>query len=493
MDSDLTCQICYKVFSKKILRDRHTRRCVRSFNKPRVSKQKACISCARSKLRCTTERPCARCLNRGLACVYASSEDRLPEDQTPQTEEDQAVPALSEVNMDRLLDINPSDNDITVDYSNDVWLQGMNLFLEEDIPLELREHPSFHSARESDPIDVNSHRDAFELSLTPQSSLMAINIQDTIKNDAAFPEAAVSQGRIILTLPARPSITHLIEFTRKYPVLMLEKDFWPPFIHSNLYRCSEGGVAKQLAIALSCFGAKINCLQSGTDFIALLLNRERDQVIKEFPTFKCLKDAVAGLHALCIYQIAGLFDECALKRSKSEMTSAQLYHTYLLKITRQLYHRYKALIFDTSGSSWNSYQASETLRRTIHLVNVINILSYRSNALIAHYYEPLFMNPEEHYGASLDSNAILDIPLPSSDTQWKACSSDKWNAARTKDEEMEQWASRGKPTLRKLMKSPSQLLEEYENDIFPPTHGTSTTIDESREFCKLIIACAMLS
>jgi hypothetical protein len=53
------------------LRDRHTRRCSKTFGRPRKSRQKACRNCARMKLRCSLGFPsCERCLGRGIVCAY---------------------------------------------------------------------------------------------------------------------------------------------------------------------------------------------------------------------------------------------------------------------------------------------------------------------------------------------------------------------------------------------------------------------------------------
>lgn len=56
------------------LRDRHKRRCAQAMKRPRMSKQKSCLSCARSKLKCNQGTPsCERCLDRGIPCEYATN------------------------------------------------------------------------------------------------------------------------------------------------------------------------------------------------------------------------------------------------------------------------------------------------------------------------------------------------------------------------------------------------------------------------------------
>ncbi|KAI9819113.1 MAG: hypothetical protein M1827_007269 [Pycnora praestabilis] len=70
-DATHICGICNKVFDRRDLRDRHKRRCVQSANRPRASKQKSCLPCARSKLKCNLDTPsCLRCLDRNIPCEY---------------------------------------------------------------------------------------------------------------------------------------------------------------------------------------------------------------------------------------------------------------------------------------------------------------------------------------------------------------------------------------------------------------------------------------
>lgn len=53
------------------LRDRHRRRCAKTFGKQRASKRKSCETCAQKKLRCSLTRPaCSRCVQMGTACHY---------------------------------------------------------------------------------------------------------------------------------------------------------------------------------------------------------------------------------------------------------------------------------------------------------------------------------------------------------------------------------------------------------------------------------------
>lgn len=59
-----------------------------------------------------------------------------------------------------------------------------------------------------------------------------------------------------------------------------------------------------------------------------------------------------------------------------------------------------AILRDHSDQVWEQWQLAETLRRTIHLVNVVNTLACYTAKATAQFYEPL------------DDELILDIAIP---------------------------------------------------------------------------------
>ncbi|PYI25924.1 hypothetical protein BP00DRAFT_499137 [Aspergillus indologenus CBS 114.80] len=73
-DGDFRCGICNKTYSRRDLRDRHRRRCIKNIGQERQSKRKSCDACAQKKLRCSMTRPsCSRCLQSRRPCVYPAS------------------------------------------------------------------------------------------------------------------------------------------------------------------------------------------------------------------------------------------------------------------------------------------------------------------------------------------------------------------------------------------------------------------------------------
>lgn len=92
----------------------------------------------------------------------------------------------------------------------------------------------------------------------------------------------VAYGFIISKLPSHPSADNLIEFTRNYPRRMLDIEYWPPFIHSRLYRCSAGGVSEPVAIALCCLSARLNGFESSVQFLNNMIDNERARLLDSF-------------------------------------------------------------------------------------------------------------------------------------------------------------------------------------------------------------------
>jgi hypothetical protein len=72
----------------------------------------------------------------------------------------------------------------------------------------------------------------------------------------------------------------------------------------------------------------------------------------------------------------------------------------------------------TGAITWKSWIVSETLRRTIFMVNNINTLAYRFRSLDPNYYEPL------------NDSLVMSLAVPGPASMWKATSEQEWEMAR---------------------------------------------------------------
>lgn len=140
----------------------------------------------------------------------------------------------------------------------------------------------------------------------------------------------------------------MLEHLREYPGLILNREFWSPFVHHRLYRCSLGGMAPPMADALACVGAYASTAGSGSGFVDRMISQEREKLVRNFHSYTDTPEfCLAAMHAVCIYQIMGLFGDsfipAAVKKPVFSNGSeerrleferhAELYSSFLLKVS----------------------------------------------------------------------------------------------------------------------------------------------------------------
>ena len=258
-----------------------------------------------------------------------------------------------------------------------------------------------------------------------------------------------------------------------YPRHMLRPNFWSPFVHHRHYRCSQGGLAEPIAIALCCVSASLQSVESSLPFVHKMINNERDNLVHDFPTkSKNLEDAIAVLHAMCIYQIEAILTFRSQKAVKQRVSSTELYHHFLLKMTRRLCqeHIEKVSSKDNTNISWHCWTMAETLRRTTFLVDMVNELSYRTDALNHVYFE------------SLHETLLLEMPLPAPDSMWRALNEDDWATAR----DATGWTGAGIMTLSTAI----DRLKTAPGDATGSSESEDWRSDNIQQISKLIISSA---
>lgn len=130
---------------------------------------------------------------------------------------------------------------------------------------------------------------------------------------------------------------------------------------------------------------------------------------------------------------------------------------------------------DALEDTWQRWLVAETVRRTVFLVNIINILAGHENGCPSPYYEPL------------DDSIVFRMALPAPDVLWESRTAEAWQAAR----ERLGWLGSKKPTIQTLLmdtttKSNSRGEEKKKKEILrigPPGLGNS------RDLTNLILNC----
>lgn len=112
----------------------------------------------------------------------------------------------------------------------------------------------------------------------------------------------------------------ILKHLREYPSLILNRDFWSPFVHHRLYRCSLGRMAPPMADALACVGAYASTAGSGSGFVGGMITEEREKLVRNFHSYTDTPEfCLATMHAVCIYQIMGLFGASFLPAAEANI------------------------------------------------------------------------------------------------------------------------------------------------------------------------------
>ncbi|KAJ5908496.1 C6 finger domain protein [Penicillium taxi] len=481
-DAEFRCGLCNKAYSRRDLRDRHRRRCAKTFGQERASKRKSCETCAQKKLRCSLTRPaCSRCVQMGTACHYpnTSSASLIQGDQdtgselmtplevalepTP-TGFTPGIPVSTMTLAGDGIAWSPTINNIGFMFhpledgagfsGQATWSDPSSGFLGDH--LHGQTPPFFLAPQDKSkahhPLDNSSlllSGDPLDVSLPPLSSSAGSSNGEPPagRDDAEISNSGVSwENTGIFASSFIPDLSptalrdaaslsqELFSILREYPRMMLQPNFWSPFIHHRLYRCSKDGMAEPLGIALACVSAYSSSVESSFEFVDNMINSQRERLVREFHLYSDRPETcLAALHAVCVYQILGLFGGPSVdsprsghntpskdgseRRREDSGKAAELHGSFLLKMTRRLCKLHqKALGRNESG--WPEWKFAESLRRNVFFVHLINILAAEARKLHYDYFEPL------------NELMILQMPLPAPEYMWRACSEEEWRVAR---------------------------------------------------------------
>ncbi|KAJ5788855.1 uncharacterized protein N7518_005866 [Penicillium psychrosexuale] len=470
-DTEFRCGLCNKAYSRRDLRDRHRRRCAKTFGKQRASKRRSCETCAQKKLRCSLTRPaCSRCVQMGTACHYPNrssasltqgDQDTGPENVsyleptleptstglTPDVPVSAMILPEDASNSAPIIDgfaWSPTLNNInfTVDgtgfYDQATWSDPASDFVD-----HLYSPASFFltpQERFKAPYSLLLPGDLIGVSLPPLSSPAGSGYREPPDSDFSWDITNMFASSFLpdLSHPALRDTSSLSQelfgILREYPRMMLQPNFWSPFIHHRLYRCAENGMAEPLGIALTCVSAYSNSVESSFEFVDNMINSERERLVRKFHLYSDRPETcLAALHAVCMYQILGHFRGPSMDSHRSGHSTsfkdgregrredlgkaAELHGSFLLKMTRGLCKLHQnALIRNEAG--WPEWKFAESLRRNVFFVHIINILAAEARKLHHDYFEPL------------NDVMILQMPLPAPEYMWRACSDEEWSMAR---------------------------------------------------------------
>lgn len=97
-----------------------------------------------------------------------------------------------------------------------------------------------------------------------------------------FPKSFRRQSQPTAALPPMPAQAIVDQLLGFLPMMVSREPPAPPFIHDQIYRCSDGDVKEPIARAMVCINAHNGAMPSGRSFVYEMINKERDGLIKAF-------------------------------------------------------------------------------------------------------------------------------------------------------------------------------------------------------------------
>ncbi|GFF29275.1 hypothetical protein IFM61606_10324 [Aspergillus udagawae] len=436
------CNTCFKTYRRRDLLLRHQRRCLRSI-KPKV-RRKACNACVVAKTKCCCTQPtCSRCAKRGVHCEYVSTVNAaatIPSDSSDSSSSlsanDHPRPDETRVNAadfpplwspHSTLDGPSADSLDSWNIQNFIW----NLDTLDLPPLPSSASLVHEVAPVLTPAFPTSHPSfTFPLASAPSPQSYSTLVRET---SMALPGPGIPDVSTLTSLRGSPDMVvrppNHINLLAQYPKLLLQDDFYCPFVHRTLFNehVADMTILPHTSMAICCGGAL--GARNAASYVKRAIDAQRQSLIESYPTYHCMEQWDA-LHAMLLYEILDMgiapVDESSWKLKR---LTKGLKSPFLSKMT-QCFSRSYLESHDTAllppanagpngTDSWVKWAVSETARRTIFLANIINFFSNHdlNSGRQSPYYEPL------------NDELIMKMPLPCDQALWSARTEDEWRKA----------------------------------------------------------------
>ncbi|KAH0489422.1 hypothetical protein TgHK011_009853 [Trichoderma gracile] len=203
-----------------------------------------------------------------------------------------------------------------------------------------------------------------------------------------------------------------------------------PFLHLPRVKSVEPDLASFPFTSMAiCSSTSMN-LSTDKRFFRRAIEAARHGLIMNFPSYECMQQWDA-IHALLIYETFELKEGIGVESEgwRLAMPVKNLEMSFLLKMTRSYIEPYvqihscdmdafrdrKSSPCSPQTTTWGRWRTTETTRRTVFIVNMINFLNN---------YDPTTRRTSPYY-EPLNDDLILNMPLPCSQTVWLAYEEEK--------------------------------------------------------------------
>ncbi|KAH1755037.1 hypothetical protein KXV22_003763 [Aspergillus fumigatus] len=515
------CDSCFKTYQRHRwtpgdLLLRHRRRCLRA-NKPKI-RRRACNACVLAKTKCCCTQPiCSRCAKRGIPCEYVSTVNTTTtivsdsSDSSPPSTRDHPRPDETRVSTTDFPSLWSPRSMLGGPSAEifDSW-SSPNVIWTVD-PLDFPSLPSSAGLVDEVTVDPALAIPTSHPSLTFPRASASSQPLSTPREISMVPPGPGTTNTSLTGLGGSPDVpgvqpSNYIRLLAQYPRLLLQDDFYCPFVHRTLFseQVADMTILPHTSMAICC-GSALG-VKDAAGYVKRAMDAQRQSLIESYPTYQCMEQWDA-LHAMLLYEILemGIAPVDESESWKQKRRTKGLKSPFLSKMT-QCFSRSHLELHDTAllpfpnghstaNSSWVTCAVAETVRRTIFLANIVHFFSHRDlhSRRQSPYYEPL------------NDELILKMPLPCDQALWSARTEDEWRKATP--------ASPGSPGITDALSTlgpvgdltgrgqlpngqyqqPSleMLFSKFAIDDLRATCVTNAGFADSDELRSLIILCAL--
>ncbi|KAL7821729.1 hypothetical protein V8C26DRAFT_419008 [Trichoderma gracile] len=451
---------------------RHRRRC-RGLSKG-GTRRKACDACVRAKSKCCYTHPtCSRCIKRGTKCLYSSQP---------------AVQAWSCVE--------------NVKEAPGVQIQDVQSHSSQS---PLHDIPTWSLPLSPYPLDTLDFNTADFTNVSPISHLESLiersYIPPTCQGNS--PSTPVEQSSNSETRsPSNPPISStcliLTRVLGDYASSLIKCSCLAPFLHLPRVKSVEPDLASFPFTSMAiCSSTSMN-LSTDKRFFRRAIEAARHGLIMNFPSYECMQQWDA-IHALLIYETFELKEGIGVESEgwRLAMPVKNLEMSFLLKMTRSYIEPYvqihscdmdafrdrKSSPCSPQTTTWGRWRTTETTRRTVFIVNMINFLNN---------YDPTTRRTSPYY-EPLNDDLILNMPLPCSQTVWLAYEEESCRLAMKNQFLVNHSTPESDHCTTEALSREtclSTIFSKYRKESIQAAIGSHVGVGDSDSLRRLIILCA---
>ncbi|KAK9558180.1 hypothetical protein V6Z88_004480 [Aspergillus fumigatus] len=286
------CDSCFKTYQRRDLLLRHRRRCLRA-NKPKI-RRRACNACVLAKTKCCCTQPiCSRCAKRGIPCEYVSTVNTTTtivsdsSDSSPPSTRDHPRPDETRVSTTDFPSLWSPRSMLGGPSAEifDSW-SSPNVIWTVD-PLDFPSLPSSAGLVDEVTVDPALAIPTSHPSLTFPRASASSQPLSTPREISMVPPGPGTTNTSLTGLGGSPDVpgvqpSNYIRLLAQYPRLLLQDDFYCPFVHRTLFseQVADMTILPHTSMAICC-GSALG-VKDAAGYVKRAMDAQRQSLIESY-------------------------------------------------------------------------------------------------------------------------------------------------------------------------------------------------------------------